>query len=74
MLKRNKMFKKHSIFRKFGIALALLTVVLIAVNILYIKMFCSTRQCFIVNITTIILVIWAVAFLYIVLKHSPKDK
>jgi len=68
------MFKEHSIFRKLGIALALLTVVLIVINILYIKIFCSTRQCFIVNISTIILVVWAVVFLYIVLKHSPKDK
>jgi hypothetical protein len=49
-----------------------LILILIGVNILYIKEACSTTQCFVVNTATIILLIWVITFWFFVLKHLKK--
>lgn len=54
--------------------IVLLAVVLVGINIVYLKTLCTTRQCVVVNVATIALLIWAVLFLFSVLKYSKKDK
>ena len=63
--------KTFNILGKIVIALI---IILLGINVLYMMTLCSTRQCSIVNISTILLLIWAGAFWLVVVKHSKDDK
>ena len=52
----------------------LLVIILVAINLLYMKELCSTRQCLVINISTILLLVWVIAFWLVVLKYSKKEK
>ena len=68
------MINKLNIFKILGALLVLLLAILLTINIIYIKTTCLTRECFIVNLSTILLVVWAISFLFLVLRYSKKDK
>jgi hypothetical protein len=64
--------KKPGLFKLFGIIIIILVSVLIATNLFYIKAACSSKQCVMTNVLTIILLVWATAFWLVVIKHSDK--
>ncbi len=66
------MKNKTRIFKALWVTIVALLGILVLVNILFLKMACSTRQCFIINISTILMLVWAAAFLFFVLKYSKK--
>jgi len=51
-----------------------LVIILVAINLMYLKQLCSTNQCMVVNVSTILLLVWATAFWLVVLKHSKREK
>lgn len=65
--------KKPMIFRWLKIIIIVLVAVLITVNMVYIKQICSTRQYFITNISTALLLVWATVFWILVLRCSKKE-
>lgn len=68
------MYAKSKIFKVLGFIIVLLIAILIAINILFIKTLCSTRQCLVVNISTITLLLWILTFWLLILRHSEEDK
>lgn len=68
------MFDKSKIFGVLGSVIILLVIILITINALYIKTACSTKQCILVNVLTILLLVWATAFWLVVMKYSKKTK
>lgn len=68
------MAKKLKIFRFLKSTIILLACILIVINVLYIKTVCFTRQCFIINIATMLLLLWVAAFWFIVVKYIDKEK
>lgn len=62
------------VFKVLGKIVTALIILLIGINVLYLKMLCSTRQCLTVNVSTIVLLIWVTAFWLTVVKHSNDDK
>ena len=68
------MKNKAKVLKVSWIIIFALLSILVLVNVLFIKIACSTRQCFIINISTILMLVWAAAFLFVVLKYSKKSK
>lgn len=68
------MKKKPSIFGLLKAAIIVLTVALLSINLLYLKIGCTTRQCFAVNISTMLLLLWVAAFWFVVVKYIDKEK
>ena len=66
------MKNKARVFKVLWIIIFALLSVLVLVNILFLKMACPTRQCFIISISTILMLIWTAAFLFVILKYSKK--
>ncbi len=66
--------KKPGLFKLLKIIIIILVSVLIITNLMYIKTACSSKQCIMTNILTIILLVWATAFWLVVIKHSDKKK
>lgn len=64
--------KKPGLFKLLEIVIITLVCILIITNLLYIREACSTKQCITTNILTIILLVWATAFWFVVMKHSGK--
>lgn len=64
--------KKLRLFKLLEIITIILVSVLIVTNLLYIKDACSSKQCIMTNVLTIVLLIWATAFWLVVIKHSDK--
>ena len=64
--------KKSGLFKLLEIAIILLVTILIVTNLLYIREACSTKQCIMTNVLTIILLVWATSFWLVVIKHSDK--
>jgi len=64
--------KKPGLFKLLEIVIIILVSILIITNLLYIKDACSSKQCIMTNVLTIILLVWATAFWLVVLKHSDK--
>jgi len=67
------MLDKSRIFRRLGIIIIALLAVLITINLLYIKELCSSSQCFVINVSVGILVVWAIAFWLMVLRYTKKE-
>lgn len=61
-------------FNVLGKIVIALIIILLGINMLYMMTLCSTKQCSIVNISTIVLLIWAGAFWLVVVRHSKDDK
>ena len=68
------MVNRSNVFKVLGGIIIALVLMLIAINILFLKTVCSTRQCTLINVFTILLLIWATAFWLAVLKYSKKEK
>lgn len=68
------MLNKSNVFKVLGTIIILLVVILIGLNVLYIKSACFKRNCVIVGVSTIALLLWATAFWLMVLKYSKKNK
>lgn len=66
------MKNKAKVFKILWVIIVTLLSILILVNILFLKTACSTRQCFVINISTITMLVWAAAFLFFILKYSKK--
>jgi len=64
--------KKHGLFKLLEIAIIILVGILIITNLLYIKDAYSTRHCAMINVLTIVLLVWATAFWLVVTRHSDK--
>ena len=64
--------KKPGLFKLLEIIILILVSVLIVTNLLYIKDACSSKQCVMTNVMTIILLVWATAFWLAVIKYSDK--
>ena len=64
--------KKPGLFKLLEIIIIALVGVLIITNLVYIKDACSTKQCIITNVLTILLLVWATFFWLLVIKHSDK--
>ena len=64
--------EKPGLFKLLEIIILILVSVLIVTNLLYIKDACSTKQCVMTNVMTIILLVWATAFWLAVIKYSDK--
>ncbi|MCX5693403.1 MAG: hypothetical protein NTX47_07005 [Candidatus Omnitrophica bacterium] len=64
--------KKPGLFKLLETIIIILVSILIITNLLYIKDACSTKQCIMTNVLTIILLVWATAFWLVVIKHSDK--
>ena len=63
---------KLGLFKLLKIVIFIMVGILIITNLLYIKDACSSKQCMITNVLTIILLVWATAFWLAVIKHSDK--
>ena len=64
--------EKPVLFKVLKIVIFAMVGILIITNLLYIKDACSSKQCIMTNVLTIILLIWATAFWLVVIKHSDK--
>ena len=64
--------KKPGLFKLLEIIIIILVSVLIITNLMYIKDACSSKQCVMTNVLTIILLVWATTFWLAVIKHSDK--
>ncbi|MFA4991484.1 MAG: hypothetical protein WC569_02775 [Candidatus Omnitrophota bacterium] len=64
--------KKPGPFRIFGAIIILLVIMLIAMNMLLIKSGCLNKQCVLINIFIILLLVWATTFWITVIKHLNK--
>jgi len=64
--------EKPGLFKLLKIVIFIMVSILIITNLLYIKDACSSKQCIMTNVLTIILLIWATAFWLVVIKHSDK--
>ena len=64
--------EKPGLFKLLEIIILILVSVLIVTNLLYIKDACSSKQCVMTNVMTIILLVWATAFWLAVIKYSDK--
>jgi len=64
--------RKPGLFKLLEVIIFIMVSVLIITNLLYIKDACSSKQCIITNVLTIILLVWATAFWLAVIKHSDK--
>lgn len=68
---------KHTESRIFNVlkyTVILLIIFLIIINIIYITSAYSTRHCLMVNVSTIILLIWTAAFWLVVSKYLAQHK
>lgn len=68
------MTDKTNIFNILGNVIVLLVAILIVVNVLYIKSGCLNRNCLVIGVSTIALLLWATAFWLMVLRYSKKNK
>ncbi|OIO34158.1 MAG: hypothetical protein AUJ70_01755 [Candidatus Omnitrophica bacterium CG1_02_40_15] len=66
--------KKPGLFKLLEIIIIILVSVLIITNLMYIKDACSSKQCVMTNVLTIILLVWATTFWLVVIKYSDKKK
>jgi len=64
--------EKPGLFKLLKIVIFIMVSILIITNLLYIKDACSSEQCIMTNVLTIILLVWATAFWLVVIKHSDK--
>ncbi len=64
--------KKPGLFKLLEIIIIILVSILVVVNIVFLERFCFNKHCTITNILTIILLVWATAFWFMVKKHSDK--
>ncbi len=64
------MADNSKVFKVLGKIVITLIIILIGINVLYMMTLCSTRQCSIVNVSTIVLLLWAGAFWLVVVRHS----
>jgi len=62
------------VFKVLGKVVITLIIILIGINVLYLMTLCSTRQCSIVNISTLVLLVWVAAFWFVVVRHSKEEK
>jgi len=65
---------QEKIFNALKIVISLAVVVLVIVNVMYIFIACTDKQCTVVNFFTIALLLWATALWTVVLKYSKKYK
>ncbi len=63
---------KPGLFKLLKAIILIMVSVLIVTNLLYIKDACSSKQCIVTNLLTIILLVWATAFWIVVVRHSDK--
>ena len=68
------MINKTNVFKVLGTIIILVVAGLVALNVLYIKVGCFSKNCAVVGVFTIILLIWATAFWLVVLRYSKKEK
>jgi len=68
------MINKSNVFKVLGAAIILVVAGLVVLNVLYIKAGCLSKNCVVVGVFTIILLIWATAFWLVVLRYSKKEK
>jgi len=68
------MINKSNVFKVLGTIIILVVAGLVALNVLYIKTGCFSKNCVLVGLFTIILLIWATAFWLVVLRYSKKEK
>ena len=66
--------QKLKIFKLLKIVIAILTVTLLLINLLYLKIGCTTKQCLVVNVSTMLLLLWVAAFWFVVVKYIDKEK
>ncbi|MCX5687247.1 MAG: hypothetical protein NTV71_01140 [Candidatus Omnitrophica bacterium] len=64
--------KKPSLFKLLEIIIFIMVGILIIVNLLYIKEAYFSKQRMMINVLTIILLVWATAFWLAVIKYSDK--
>lgn len=67
------MINKSNVFKVLGAIIILVVAGLVALNVLYIKEGCLSKNCVVVGMFTIILLIWATAFWLVVLRYSKKE-
>lgn len=68
------MHKRPRLFKLLKTTIILLALVLIAINVLYLKTVCLTRQCFVINIATMLLLLWVAGFWLLVVKYVDKER
>ncbi len=68
------MYDKTRVFKLLKVTIIVLAAILVWINILYIRTACHTRQCFTINIATLLLVLWVTAFWFVVVKYIDKEK
>lgn len=68
------MVNKFDVFKILGTITILVIAGLVALNVLYIKVGCLSKNCVVVGTFTILLLIWAIAFWLVVLRYSKKEK
>ncbi len=66
--------KKSGLFKLLEIVIIILVSVLVITNLLYIKDACTTKQCIMTNVLTILLLVWATAFWLVVIKQFDNKK
>jgi len=64
--------RKPGLFKLLEVIIFIMVGILIITNLLYIKDACSSKQCIITNVLTIILLVWATTFWLAVIKYSGK--
>ncbi|MBU1853931.1 MAG: hypothetical protein KJ957_07805 [Candidatus Omnitrophica bacterium] len=68
------MRKRPRLLKIVVLIIVILVSILIVINVAFIKTSCSTRECLVINVATILLLIWATAFWLVVLKYSKREK
>jgi hypothetical protein len=68
------MLNKSNVFKALGAIVILLVIVLVVLNALYIKIGCFNKNCIVIGVSTIALLLWATVFWFMVLKYSKKEK
>jgi len=66
------MLDKKKAFKILKLIVIVLVALLIIINAVYIMTACSTRQCFLLNILTVFLLVWALLFWLVVLRYPQK--
>jgi hypothetical protein len=64
--------EKPGLFKVLEVIIIIMVSILIITNLMYIKDACSSKQCILTNVLTIILLVWATTFWLVIIKHSDK--
>lgn len=68
------MINRSNIFKVLGGVIIFLVASLVVINVFYVKSGCPGKNCMVVGVATIALLLWATAFWVMVLKYSKKEK